>query len=100
MTTAVDLVYNAFIKIEKNIKLILRDSFIMNIFQPLYNKLPELKDYRNYYFEEKRTNVFEATVNESRNRGIKMVKSKVLSPTDHDNRATNELCHSSWHQQG
>ena len=94
MTTAVDLVYNAFVKIEKNGKLMLRESFIMNVFQPLYNKLPELKDYLNYYFEEKRTNVFGATTNESRKRGIKMVKSEVLSPTDHDNRATNELCHS------
>ena len=60
----------------------------------MYDKLPELKDYLNYYFEEKRNNVFGATTNESRKRGINMVKSEVLSPTDHDNRSTNELCHS------
>jgi len=94
MTTDVDLVYNVFVKIEKNGKLMLRDSFIMNIFQPLYKKLPELKDYLDYYFEEKRTNIFGEIVNASRKLGIKMVKSEVISPTDYDNRATNELCHS------
>jgi hypothetical protein len=102
MTTAVDLVYNAFVKIEKNGKLMLRESFIMNVFQPLYNKLPELKDYLNYYFEEKRTNVFGATTNESRKRGIKMVKSEVLSPTDHDNEQQMScvtLWLRTWHQQ-
>ena len=94
MTTAVDLVYNAFVKIETNGKLMLRESFVMNIFKPLYKKLPELKDYLDYYFEERRTNVFGATDNASRKLGIKMVKSEVLMPNDHDNRATNELCHS------
>ena len=67
----------------------------MKIFQLLYKNLPELKDYLDYYFEEKRTNVFGAIANVKRKLCIKMVKSKVLLPTDYDNRrATNELCHS------
>ena len=66
----------------------------MNIFKPLYKKLPELKDYLDYYFEERRTNVFGATYNASRKLGIKMVKNEVLMPNYHDNRVTNELCHS------
>ena len=36
MTTAVDLVYNAFLKIENNGKLMLWESFIMNVLKPLY----------------------------------------------------------------
>jgi len=94
MITAVDLVYNAFIKIETNGKLMLRESFVINIFKPLYKKLPELKDYPDYYFEERRTNLFGATANASRKLGIKMVKSEVVMPTNHDNRVTIELCHS------
>ena len=85
ITTAFDLVYNVFVKIETNGKLMLRESFVMNIFnKPLYKKPPELKDYLDYYFEERCTNVFGATDNASRKLGIKMVKNEVLMPTNHD----------------
>ena len=36
------------IKIEQNGKLMLRESFVMNIFKPLYKILPELEDYLQF----------------------------------------------------
>ncbi len=46
-----------FLKVEKNGRMMLRESFIMNIFKPLYKKLTELKEYLDWYFEEKETRV-------------------------------------------
>ena len=44
MAHAIDMVYNAFLKIEHRPQLLIKESFIMNMFKPLYQKLPELKD--------------------------------------------------------
>ena len=92
MCIAVDLVYNAFLEVEKNGRMMLRESFMMNIFKPLYNKLPELKEYLDWYFEEKETRVIGESAVGSRKKGIKLVKSEVFSPVDADNRATHECC--------
>ena len=45
MYIVIDLVYNVFLKVENNGRLMLRGSFMMNICKPLYKKLPELKEY-------------------------------------------------------
>ena len=60
----------------------------MNIFKPLYKKLPELKEYLDWYFEEKETRVIGESTVESCKKGIKLVKREVFSPVDADNRAT------------
>ena len=65
---------------------------MMDIFKPLYNKLPELKEYLDWYFEEKETRVIGESAVGSRKKGIKLVKSEVFSPVDADNRATHECC--------
>eukprot|EP00956_Cyclotella_meneghiniana_P030608 scaffold77601_cov18-Cyclotella_meneghiniana.AAC.1 len=52
MGKALDLLHEAFVKIRSDPSLLLKETFIMNIFKPLYAQLPELKDYLNYYREE------------------------------------------------
>ena len=42
MGKVVDLLYEAFVKIEDDGSLILDHEFMMNIFSPLYEQLPEL----------------------------------------------------------
>ena len=79
MCIAVDLVYNAFLEVE-NGRMMLRESFMMNIFKPLYKKLPELKEYLDWYFEEKESCVIGESAVGSRKKGIKLVKSEVFSP--------------------
>ena len=90
MCMAVDLVYNTFLKVETNGRLMLCESFIMKIFKPLYKKLPELEEYLDWYFEEKETQVFGIMDADSRKKGIKIVKSEIFSPVDPDNRATHD----------
>ncbi len=74
MAHAIDLVYNAFLKIEQRPQLMLKESFVMNIFKRLYNKLPELTDFLDYFFEEKATCVFGSHDADSRKKGIKLVR--------------------------
>eukprot|EP00956_Cyclotella_meneghiniana_P028916 scaffold68656_cov61-Cyclotella_meneghiniana.AAC.1 len=56
MGKAYDLLHQAMVEIQANPPLLLDEQYVMNIFQPLYNQLPELKDYLNYYREEKLSN--------------------------------------------
>ena len=48
---AVDLMDKAFDKITKDGNLMLEDDFIMNIFEPLANKIKPFKEYLTYMFE-------------------------------------------------
>ena len=52
MPKAVDLMDNAFAEITKDGNLMLDDDFMMNIFEPLANKIQPFKQYLNYMFEE------------------------------------------------
>ena len=53
---AVDLLYEAFVKIEADGSLILDHEFMMNIFSPLYEQLPEFKKDFDCLLEEKEGN--------------------------------------------
>ena len=53
MTSAIDSVYKKFQKIKDVLVLILQHTVMMNIFSQLYRKLPELKEYLNWYRGEK-----------------------------------------------
>ncbi len=57
MGRAVDLMYNAFVEVELDGELMLDEDFIMGIFSPLYEELPEFNGYLEYFFEEKESNV-------------------------------------------
>ena len=54
MTKAINLMYYAFIKVRANGALILDEYFKTNIFPPIILKLPELKDFFDWYYKEKR----------------------------------------------
>ena len=51
MGKAIDLLYEAFVKIEADDSLILDHEFMMNIFSPLYEQLMEFKKYFDYLLE-------------------------------------------------
>ena len=48
MSKAIDLLHTAFKKVAKDGRHFLDYNFIMNIFQPLYEQLPELRDYLDF----------------------------------------------------
>ena len=45
MGRALDLMYNAFVQVESDGEKMIDEDFIMNIFSPLYEELPELEEY-------------------------------------------------------
>jgi len=93
MGRAVDLMYNAFVEVESNGELMLDEDFIMGIFSPLYEELPEFKAYLEYFFEEKESNVIGSC---SRDNcvlvALDLAKCKVFYPTRIENQQTNDLC--------
>ncbi len=60
----------------------------MNVFKALYKKLPELKDYLDYFFEENESFMFGSNDVDSCLKGIQLVREEVFSPVDADNRAS------------
>ena len=63
---AVDLMYNAFVEVESDGELMLDEDFIMGIFSPLYEELPEFNGYIEYFFEENESNVIGSCSREDR----------------------------------
>ena len=57
MGRAIALLHDVFVEIQSDGSLLLEQDFIMNIFSPLYNKIPPLKQYLDYHVEEKEGNV-------------------------------------------
>jgi hypothetical protein len=70
----------------------LDEDFIMNIFSPLYDELPELKEYLTYYFEEKESNVTGSFRQGDCVLAIDLAKCEVFYPTRIENQQTNDLC--------
>ena len=81
MGRAVDLMYNAFVEVESDGELMLDEDFIMNIFSPLYDELPELKEHLTYYFEEKESNVTGSFSQGNRVLAIDLAKCELFYPT-------------------
>ena len=57
MGKVIDMLHSAFIKIQDEPPLLLDFEYIMHIFEPLYDELPEFKDYMDYFKEEQEGNV-------------------------------------------
>ena len=57
MGHTMNLLYGAFVEVQMNPELLLQEDFIMSIFSLLFNQLPELKEYLDYYEEENEGNV-------------------------------------------
>ena len=93
MGKAYDLLHQAMVEIQANPPLLLDEQYVMNIFQPLYNQLPELKDYLNYYREEKLSNTMSSFNAEDRVLAIDQAISEVFYPTKVRNRETTPFCH-------
>ena len=53
MSVICDMVYIAFKSIAADGEKMLDEDFMMNLFSPLYTKLPELQQFLKWYFEEK-----------------------------------------------
>ena len=53
MSNICDLVYKAMQVVEVDGEKMLNEDFIMNIFSPLYSRVPELEESLNWYYEEK-----------------------------------------------
>ncbi len=51
MRKAIALLHDAFVEIQSDGSLLLEQDFIMNIFSPLYNKIPPFKQYLDYHLK-------------------------------------------------
>ena len=51
MSQAIDILHDAFLRIEKGDNKITDESFMMNIFSPLTEKLPPFQEYMKYVYE-------------------------------------------------
>jgi hypothetical protein len=92
MGRAVDLMYNAFVEVESDGELMLNEDFIMGIFLPLYDELPEFNGYLEYFFEEKESNVIGSCSQEDCVLAIDLAKCEVFYPTRIENQQTHDLC--------
>jgi hypothetical protein len=93
MGRAIDLLHDAFIKIRDNSKSFLDYEFIMTIFEPLYEQLPEFSTYMDYYREEKEGNVIGPTKPSDRVLVIDEAMHEVFWPTKKRNSETTEFCY-------
>jgi hypothetical protein len=64
----------------------------MGIFSPLYEELPELKAYLEYFFEEKESNVIGSCSRDNCVLAIDLAKCEVFYPTRIENQQTHDLC--------
>ena len=93
MSVICDLVYDAFALIEEDGEKLLDEEFIMNIFSPLYNQLPEFEEYLTWYFEEKASYPVGITNDEERILAMDEARAELFYPTQACNRQSNEFCH-------
>ncbi len=73
--------------------LMLEQDFIMNIFSPLYEEIPPLKQYLDYHFEEKEGNVIGSNKEHDRVLAIDEAMAELFYPQKMENRQTTEFCH-------
>ena len=85
MWKAIDLLYKAFVKIEADGLLILDHEFMINIFSPLYEQLPEFKKDFYYLLEEKEGNTIGSKKRSDRVLSIYEALSELFYPVKLDN---------------
>ncbi len=54
MGRVITFLHEAFVEVQDDEVLLLKENFIMNIFSPLYEDIPPLKEYLDYNLEEKK----------------------------------------------
>ena len=92
MYRANDCLYNALVEIQADGALMIDEDYMMNIFSSLYEDLPELEQYLNYYFEEKELNVVGSKDKASRVLGIDIARAELFYPKQAANRQTSPHC--------
>ena len=90
MASAIDCVCKKCQKIKERPALILQESFMMNIFSKLYRKVPELKDYLDWFRGEKINMVHGCSTKASRVCGMEIVIEELFYPKEASNRQTHE----------
>ena len=93
MGRAITLLHDAFVDIQSDGSLLLEPDFIMNIFSPLYEEIPPLKQYLDYHFEEKEGNVIGSNKENDRVLAIDEAMAELFYPQKMENRQTTEFCH-------
>ena len=92
MGKAIDLLYEAFVKIEADGSLILDHDFMMKIFSPLYEQLPEFKKDFDYLLEEKQGNNIGSKKSSDSVLSIDEALYDLLYPVKLENVQTTEFC--------
>ena len=92
MPRSLDLAYQAFIAIQADGDKFLDEEFMMNIFQPLYQDVPELEEYLTYYFEEKESNPVGTSAKEDRVLAIDGAVAELFYPSRMENRQSTVEC--------
>ena len=92
MGKALTLLHDAFVDVQGDGALLLDDIFIMNIFSPLYEEIPPLKEYLDYHFEEKEGNVIGSCKEHERVLAIDEAMAELFFPQKMENRQTTEFC--------
>ena len=92
MGRALTLLHEAFVDVKGDGALLLDDNFIMNIFSPLYEEIPPLKEYLDYHFEEKEGNVIGSCKEHERVLAIDEAMAELFFPQKMENRQTTEFC--------
>jgi len=92
MLVICDLVYQAFRIVEANCETFLDKDFIMNIFSPLYSKLPKFEQYLKWYFEEKASYPVGMVQDEHRILAIDETQAELFYPNQACNRQTKDFC--------
>ena len=84
--------YNKFIEIQDNGDKFLDEDFIMKIFEPLYNELPELETYLTFYFEEKEANIVGSRKRDDCVLAIDRAITELFYPDRMDNKQSTPTC--------
>ena len=72
--------------------LFIDDDFMMSLFAPLYEQLPELQEFLDWYFEEKQNYVAGGQTKLDRKKGMKLVREELFYPKRIENRETHATC--------
>ena len=91
MGRVIDLLYDAFVKIQADGSKLLDQDFVMKISEPLYKDFPDLKNYLNYHLEEKVGNVIGSDKPKDCVKAIEVAISELFYLQRLDNQQTTEL---------
>ena len=96
MGKVIDILYQSMLEIAQDGTKGMDEDYIMNIFLPIEEELPEFKAYLEWYFEEKVSNLIDTSSKEDRVLGIDLAKAETFFPKRSENRQSTEMCVTLW----